>query len=425
MLPLMRHGLNIGEVGELRWVVGPERTIHLGAEGGGKAGRAGSGAVVFSTPNMIDLMEHAAREALRPYLEAGEESVGVSVSVEHLAATPLAAAVRAEARVAGVEGKVIDFEIDAYDEAERIGRGTHRRAVIRMDGFTDRLAEKAERLPQGIMAPMQIEANTGELPPLPTMIVERDSGSPELAIVTLNRPRQLNAVDTRMTADWEKLIAWLLGHEESVRAVIVTGAGRAFCAGDDVKEVGTLDPDEATELSHRQARMYLAIERLGQPIIAAVNGPALGGGCVAAYSCDFRIAASNAQFGMPEIMLGWPPGYGVAQLTALVGKARALELCLTGEPLSARRALEWGLVNEVVPGNRLMPAARRLARTLLATPPIALREAKRLIHADEGPRPKSAYLADTAAYIRSFRTEDAAEGVAAFQEKRRPSFRGR
>jgi enoyl-CoA hydratase/carnithine racemase len=168
--------------------------------------------------------------------------------------------------------------------------------------------------------------------------------------------------------------------------------------------------------------MYLAWERLPQVFIAAVHGNALGAGCVAAYSCDFRIAAADARFGMPEIRLGWPPGYGVAQLAAMVGKARALELCLTGEAIAARTALEYGLVHSVVPRLRLLPAARELAETLLRQPPEALRQTKRLIHLDEGLLPKATHQADTDAYIRCLELPDAREGIAAFREKRAPGF---
>ena len=228
-----------------------------------------------------------------------------------------------------------------------------------------------------------------------------------------------------MTSDLEQLVAWLAGNAEEVRVVILTGAGRAFCAGDDVKEVGTLAIDAARALSLRQAQLYLAFESLPQPIIAAVNGPALGAGCVCAYSCDFRIASHAAEFGMPEIRLGWAPGYGMAQLSAIVGKARALELCLTARTISDREAHEWGLVHENASGIMLMQRARKLADTLLEMPALALRETKRILHADEGPQPKTAHRLDTDGYIRCLETPDAREGVAAFREKRKPRFQGK
>ena len=178
---------------------------------------------------------------------------------------------------------------------------------------------------------MNLKPNPHALPPLKNLAI---TAAGPLLSVTLNRPEQRNAISSDLTDDWCQLISYLAGHPE-VRVVTVTGAGRVFCAGSDIKGLRSLDLAAATALSHRHARMWLAIEQLPQVFIAKVNGPALGGGCVAAYSCDFRIAATSATFGMPEVLLGWPPGYGLAQLTALVGKARALELCLTGQTISA------------------------------------------------------------------------------------------
>ncbi|MEZ6058447.1 MAG: enoyl-CoA hydratase/isomerase family protein, partial [Planctomycetaceae bacterium] len=241
----------------------------------------------------------------------------------------------------------------------------------------------------------------------------------------LDRPRHLNAVNREMTDELEQLVGWLLGHPEDVRVVLLTGAGDAFCAGDDVKELRSIPLPEARSLSIRQAEMYLAWERLPQPIIALVNGDAFGGGCVAAYSADLRIAAHAARFAMPEIRLGWPPGYGIAQLTSLVGKSRALELCLMGNPISSAQALQWGLVNDVVPGAALMHRGHQIAEKMLAMPAAALRETKRLVHLDEGSQPKVAHRADTAAYLRCLELPDAQEGLAAFAEKRPPKFTGR
>jgi enoyl-CoA hydratase len=407
----MKSGLQIGVIGKLDLIVDGSNIIHLGA-------LQAAGAMVFSTPSMINLMEHAAREAIRPFLETSEESVGVNVVVEHLAATPLGAVVRAEARVTAVEGRLVDFEIAAFDEREQIGRGIHRRAVIQTERFAAKLKEKINTLYGGVVVPSHIEPNPAELPPLRALVVHRESS---LVTVTLNRPAKLNAVDRQMTGDWELLNSWLAGHPE-IRVAILTGAGEAFCAGDDVKEVGTLDLVEATRLSHRQASLYLAWERLPQILIAAVNGVAFGAGCVCAYSCDFRIASHAARFSMPEIKLGWPPGYGLAQLTALVGKARALELCLTGKQITAQQGLSYGLVHEVVPQPRVIPAARELAQQLLKQPAEALRLTKQLLHADEGTQSKQAYLTDTAAYIRCLGQPDAQEGIAAFNEKRPPKF---
>ncbi|MBS0205627.1 MAG: enoyl-CoA hydratase/isomerase family protein [Planctomycetes bacterium] len=407
----MKPGLAVGTIGELRTAVAAHQVIHLGAE-------SQTGAVVFSTPSMIDLMEHAAREALRPFLDPGEESVGATVQVEHLAATPIGAVVRAVARVTSVNRKLVDFEIQAFDAADQIGRGTHTRAVIQTDRFAGRLAEKSAKLPEGVILPMALNPNTGDLPRLETLSVDQ-SGS--TVAVTLNRPQKLNAVNAQMTADWERVNDWLAGHPQ-IRVVIVTGAGEAFCAGDDVPEVGTLPIDVATQLSLRQARMYLSWEQLPQIFIAAVNGVALGAGCVMACACDFRIAAHSARFGMPEILLGWPPGYGIAQLTALVGKARALQLCLLGQQITSQTAAEFGLTLDVVPLGRVVTAARELGTRLLSLPANALRETKRLVHQDEGSQPKIAHLSDTASYIRCLQEPDAREGIAAFREKRPPKY---
>jgi enoyl-CoA hydratase/carnithine racemase len=171
--------------------------------------------------------------------------------------------------------------------------------------------------------------------------------------------------------------------------------------------------------------MWLAIEQLPQVFVAVVNGPALGGGCVGAYSCDFRIAASSATFGMPEVLLGWTPGYGLAQLTALVGKARALELCLLGETISAQQAFDYGLIHRIVPPNQLQRTTNELVEKLLAVPAAALRATKQVLHLDEGTQAKAAYLNDTAAYIQCLQTADAQEGIAAFVEKRPAKFKGK
>ncbi|MEI8018101.1 MAG: enoyl-CoA hydratase-related protein [Schlesneria sp.] len=407
----MKPGLKVGTTGALELTVGGSEVIHLGAS-------QPVSVIVFCTPSMINLMEHAAREALRPFLDDSEESVGANVVVEHLAATPINAVVRAEARVTGIEGRLVDFEIAAFDQLEQIGRGTHRRAIIQVERLVTKLTEKNSKLNGGVVVPSFVQPNRAELSPLKTLVVERDG---PIVTVTLNRAAKLNAVDRQMTSDFEHLNSWLAGHPE-IRIAILTGSGDAFCAGDDVKEVGTLDLAEATKLSHRQASLYLAWERLPQVFIAAVNGVAFGAGCVCAYSCDFRIAAHSARFAMPEVKLGWPPGYGLAQLTALIGKSRALELCLTGKQITAQQAQQYGLVHDVVPQSRVIPAAGELALQLLKQPAEALRLTKRLLHADEGVQSKQAYLADTAAYIHCLGQKDAQEGIASFNEKRPPKF---
>jgi enoyl-CoA hydratase len=387
-------------------VVDADKVITLGGD---------SRATVFSTPNMILLMERTAREVLRRYLEPGEESVGTEVHIQHVAGAPLGATVRGFATITEIDGRRIHFDVEVRDGERLLGRGTHWRAVVAVQ----RLVESVKSLSGEADSARHLNSNTGNLPEFETLAVEL---ADHIAIVTLNRPKSLNAVNHRMTEELEQVVSWLLGHAQQVRVVLLAGAGTAFCAGDDVKELRKLSFDEARGLSLRQAELYLAFERLPQPIIALVHGDALGAGCVAAYSTDWRIASHSARFGMPEIKLGWPPGYGLAQLTALVGKGRALELCLSGEPISASRALEWGLVNEVVASGVLRKRGLQLAEKLLQLPAEALRETKRLIHLDEGSQPKVAHRADTEAYLRCLELPDAQEGLAAFAEKRPPKF---
>ena len=403
----MKTGLQPGQTGELNWVVDANMVITLGGD---------SRATVFSTPNMILLMERAAKEALRPFLDAAEESVGIDVNIRHLAGTGIGSTVTGSARVTAIDGRRVQFDVEAWAGNRLLGQGTHARAIVAVQKIIDNLAALSPE--EGLR---NLNAQKQALPTFPTLLVNIRN---RVATVTLNRPQTLNAVDVQMTEDLEKLVAWLAGHEQQVRVVLLTGAGKAFCAGDDVRELPSLSTETARQLSLRQAALYLAFERLPQPIIALVNGDAFGAGCVAAYSADLRIASHAARFAMPEIRLGWPPGYGLAQLTELVGKARALELCLMGKPITARQALDWGLVNEAIPGTRLMQRGRELAESLLEMPAEALRATKRLIHLDEGSQPKVAHRADTESYIRCLQLPDAQEGLAAFAAKRTPKFNG-
>lgn len=405
----MKSGLTLGMTGSLTWTVDATMIITLGGD---------SRATVFSTPNMILLMERAAREALREFIEPGEESVGIEVNIQHIGGAALGATVRGFAKVTGIDGRRVMFDVEAWAGDRQIGRGTHSRAIVQLS----RIIENLDKISNDESRAMNLSPDTGTLPAFQTLLV---SVANRLATVTLNRPRSLNAVNVQMTEDLEKLVSWLLGHPENVRVVLLTGAGAAFCAGDDVKELRSLSLADARSLSLRQAELYLAFERLPQPIIALVNGDAFGGGCVAAYSADLRIASHAARFAMPEVKLGWPPGYGIAQLTALIGKSRALEMCLMGEPISPTKALEWGLVNEVVPGPGLINRGRQVAEKMLQMPAAALRETKRIVHVDEGSQPKVAHRVDTDAYLRCLELQDAQEGIAAFSEKRTPRFSGR
>jgi len=412
----MKDGLSIGHVGTLAWDVTPDRTIGLG---GGRA-------VVFSTPSMINLMEHAARAALGPYLDDNEESVGVDVSVTHLAATPAGGVVRGEARVTGIDGRLISFDIAAFDAAEQIGRGAHRRAVINVDKFARKLAEKGAPAVtavgrRSVNEPV-LKPDRGELPRTEALGV---AVAGQVMTITLNRPAALNAINPQMSGELRKLLDWLAGHPEAVRVVIVTGAGKGFCAGDDMKlmDVHTVEQAEAWNVS--EAELFLAFQRVPQTFIAAINGPCFGGGIVLAVACDFRIASRAATFGMPEVKLGWPPAFALPQLAALVGKANALDLCLRCPTIAAERALAIGLVGEVVAPNLVMRTAEARAAELLAMAPIALRETRLLIHRIV---PNATPLTETltnAAYVRCLQTQDTKEGLASFREKRKAKYTDR
>jgi enoyl-CoA hydratase len=405
----MKPGLKIGDAGELTWIVDPTMTITLGGI---------PQATVFSTPNMIMLMERAAREALRPYLEDGEESVGVEVQVEHTGPAVLGSTVRGVAKVVEIDGRRVGFEVWAYAGDREIGRGRHRRALVQLERLVANVMQTLKEEDRV----MNFKPASGELGKFETLSVEVSN---RIATVILNRPRAANAINVQMTGELERLVAWLAGHPQEARVVVISGEGEAFCGGVDLKDVAELSLEMARTLSLRQAILCLALEQLPQPVIAAVNGPAFGGGCALAYSCDLRMASHAAQFAMPEIQRGWPPGFGLAQLTALIGKARALEMCLTGDAINATRALEWGLVNQLMPGTMLMNSARQLAERLLLLPAEALRQTKRVIHLDEGQLPKVTHRADTEAYIRCLELPDAREGILAFVEKRQAKFDGK
>lgn len=244
-----------------------------------------------------------------------------------------------------------------------------------------------------------------------------------VATITLNRPEKFNAATPEMSK------AIVAATEEcnrngDVRCVIVTGAGpKAFCAGSDIAELDSY----ATPWDFRNRADYCdAIHRLLKPSIAAVNGHALGGGLETALSCDIRIASSNAKFAAPEIKLGWIGGGGMAAFLAhSIGASNAALMLMTGDPIDARRALDWGLVSEVTEPEALMDRARQLAGTIASRAPIAAETAKRNLKAAF-----SMPLDEAMAYERDlqticFATEDAREGRAAFQEKRPPLFRRR
>jgi len=259
-----------------------------------------------------------------------------------------------------------------------------------------------------------------------TIVVERDSANPAIAIVTFNRPHVLNALSRAMLDDLDRAMT-ALAADAGVRVVIVTGAGdRAFVAGADISELAAQTPVGGRELALAGQRLFDRIENLGKPVIAAINGFALGGGCELAMACTLRIAADTAKLGQPEINLGLIPGYaGSQRLARLVGKGKALEMMLTGSPISAADAERAGLVNRVVPAAALMDDVRALAGQLAGKAPIATRYILDAVNRGlEMPLPEAAGF-EASLFGLVMATEDMREGTTAFLEKRKPAFKGR
>ena len=247
-----------------------------------------------------------------------------------------------------------------------------------------------------------------------------------IAYVTIDRPTVLNALNTATWTDLHTAFEDAKA-DASVRGVILTGAGeKAFIAGADISELAQLHAYEAEQSSRLGQAVLDLIENLGKPVIAAVNGFALGGGCETAMACTMRIAAEHAKFGQPEVKLGLLPGGGGTQrLPRLVGKGRALQLILTGETISAQEAHRIGLVNEVVPADSLMSRAEAILKQIAANAPIAVKFSLDAVnkgletHQGAGLALEASYFGICAA------SEDKQEGTSAFLEKRVPLFRGR
>lgn len=245
-----------------------------------------------------------------------------------------------------------------------------------------------------------------------------------IAVLTLNRPKILNALNAALLSELDAALD-TLATDDSVRAVILTGAGeKAFAAGADIQELAALSAVEGQALAERGQRIFGKLERLGKPVIAAINGFALGGGCELALGASIRIASENARLGQPEVKLGLIPGYGGSQrLPRLVGKGAALKLLLTGEMISAAEALRIGLVEEVVPSADLLPRAKALASAIAAAAPIAVRQCLAAVR-DGYDLPLDQALAHEAALFGvCCATADKAEGTQAFLEKRPAHWR--
>ncbi len=247
-----------------------------------------------------------------------------------------------------------------------------------------------------------------------------------VATVTIDRADKLNALNQQVIAELGRMFTALTANAD-VGAVVLTGAGRAFVAGADIAEVaaGAKTKGGLEEISAFGTRIFTAIEQGPKPVIAAVNGFALGGGCELALACHVRLASDKAKFGLPEVKLGLIPGYGGTQrLPRLIGTGRAMQMILTGEMIDAQAALAMGLVNAVHPAEQLVAAAQAMARTMTEQGPLALAHAIAAVAEGAGRPLEDALAAESKHFGAVGRTADMREGTSAFLEKRAPKFSG-
>jgi enoyl-CoA hydratase len=248
----------------------------------------------------------------------------------------------------------------------------------------------------------------------------------ELAVVVVDRQDKLNALNAELISELGEVFAGLRA-DDNVRGVILTGAGeKAFVAGADIAELAKMDSLGGVKVSRHGQHVFRDIERFPKPVLAAVGGYALGGGCELALACHMRIASENARFGFPEVGLGIIPGYGgTIRLARLIGLGRAIELTLTAEMVGAERAAEIGLVSAVVPRAELMERAKELLRKVTKNGPVAVRMALESIYRGVDTSTSEALDFEASLFGLLASTEDLKEGMSAFLEKRKPDFKGR
>lgn len=258
--------------------------------------------------------------------------------------------------------------------------------------------------------------------PYTTLLTELENN---ILIVTINRPDKLNALNKDVFTDLNNLVDEIEANAD-IKSAIITGSGtKAFVAGADITEFSSLSLEEAKALSKRGQDIFFKIENSRKPIIACVNGFALGGGCELAMSCHFRLASDNAKFGQPEVNLGLIPGYGGTQrLAQLIGKGRAIELLISANMVDATTALQYGLVNHVTTQEELLPKAKAILATVNTKAPIAIAYCIETANAvfDET---KNGFIEEVNAFGKCFETNDMKEGTTAFMEKRKAVFTGK
>lgn len=246
-----------------------------------------------------------------------------------------------------------------------------------------------------------------------------------LAVVAINNP-PVNALNETVISELDAIIEELSGNS-SVQVVIVTGAGeKAFVAGADIKQFLDVDAASGKALARRGQQVFTKLSTLKQPVIAAVHGFALGGGCELALACDIRIASENAVMGVPEVSLGIIPGYGGTQrLTRLVGSGRAMAMIFTGDPIKAEEALRIGLVDKIVPTGEVLNEAKIMARKILSRGPLAVQAAKRAVYNGLKLSLEEGIALEADCFSELCKTEDQKEGANAFLGKRKPNFQGK
>lgn len=255
-------------------------------------------------------------------------------------------------------------------------------------------------------------------------LIEQDLDSNGILTLSLNRPEKLNALSAEVLQTLDEIFS-SAKENSKVKALLLTGTGKAFCAGADISRLAECNAQSGYQFSCNGQDVFRKLETLGKPSLAAVNGFAFGGGCELAIAATLRIASTTAQFSQPEVKLGVIPGYGGTQrLARLIGKGRAMDMCLTGRFINAETALNWGLVNEVVASESLLERGKHILKGILAMAPLAIAGVMEVIDRGYNMSLTDALHLEAVHFAKVCATEDKKEGVAAFLDKRQAEFKG-